>query len=153
MTSWGIGLMYQACGVQGMGRLASGATVSSSGGALLKDRAALEHEEQIVWTEDVSGFDYVRQTVERLSMTRRKPVGWHGTGRRVGYSVLKSDAPSGDTGRFVRRVFWVKDYDRSEQPDGTYKTSAPSEAVDPRTVAPGVWGELTERAWGGPLPD
>ncbi|MCX2179943.1 transcription factor [Streptomyces sp. SKN60] len=118
-----------------------------------KDRADLEHEEQIVWTEDVGGFDYVRQTVARLSTTRRKPVGWNGAGRRVGYSVLKSDAPSGDTGRFVRRVFWVKDYDRSEQPDGTYKTSAPSEAVDPRTVAPGVWGELTDRAWGGPLPD
>ncbi|GHF56250.1 hypothetical protein GCM10010504_25520 [Streptomyces griseus] len=54
-------------------------------------------------------------------------------------------------GRFIRRVFWVKEYDRSEQPDGTYGTAAPSEAVDPRTVAPGVWGELTERAWGGPL--
>lgn len=145
--------MYQACRVQDMGRFARGVTVSSSGGALLEDHAALEHEEQIVWTEDVGGFDYVRQTVTRLSTTRRKPVGWNGTGRRVGYSVLKSDAPSGDTGRFVRRVFWVKDYDRSEQPDGTYKTSAPSEAVDPRTVAPGVLGELTERAWGGPLPD
>ncbi|MFF5801868.1 DUF6009 family protein [Streptomyces sp. NPDC012746] len=119
-----------------------------------KDRAALEHEEQIIWTEDVGSFDYVRQTVAHLSTTRQKPVTWRGTGRRVGYSVLKSDAPSGDTpGRFVRRVFWVKDYDRSEQPDGTYKTSAPSEAVDPRTVAPGVWGELTERAWGAPLPD
>ncbi|MFF9017268.1 DUF6009 family protein [Streptomyces sp. NPDC014870] len=120
---------------------------------MLEDRAALEHEEQIVWTEDVGDFDYVRQTVARLSTTRQKPVGWNGAGRRVGYSVLKSDAPSGDTGRFVRRVFWVKAYDRSEQPDGTYKTSAPSEAVDPRTVAPGVLGELTERAWGGPLPD
>ncbi|MGW6943795.1 DUF6009 family protein [Streptomyces xanthophaeus] len=119
-----------------------------------KDRAALEHEEQIVWTEDVGSFDYVRQTVADLSTTRQKPVAWRGTGRRVGYSVLKPDAPSKDApGRFVRRVFWVKEYDRSEQPDGTYKTSAPSEAVDPRTVAPGVWGELTERAWGGPLPD
>ncbi|MFB6631991.1 DUF6009 family protein [Streptomyces sp. NPDC056362] len=114
----------------------------------------MEHEEQIVWTEDVGGFDYVRQSVDHFSTTRQKPVGWHGTGRRVGYSVLKSDAPSGDTpGRFTRRVFWVKDYDRSGQPNGTYKTSAPSEAVDPRTVAPGVWGELTERAWGSPLPD
>ncbi|MFD3537221.1 DUF6009 family protein [Streptomyces sp. NPDC058664] len=75
-----------------------------------------------------------------MSTTRQKPVGWNETGLRVGYSVLKPDAPSGDTtGRFVRRVFWVKDYDRSEQPDGTYKTSEPSEAVDPRTVAPGVW--------------
>ncbi|MEU7566115.1 DUF6009 family protein [Streptomyces fradiae] len=120
---------------------------------MLEDRAALQHEEQIVWTEDVGGFDYVRQSVHRSSATRQKPVAWRGSGRRVGYSVLKSDAPSGETpGKFVRRVFWVKDHDRSEQPNGTYKTSAPSEAVDPRTVAPGVWGELTERAWGGPLP-
>ncbi|MFI8398719.1 DUF6009 family protein [Streptomyces sp. NPDC085463] len=36
---------------------------------------------------------------------------------------------------------------------GKHKTSAPSEAVDPRTAAPGVLGELTERPWGGPLPD
>ncbi|MFH9667729.1 DUF6009 family protein [Streptomyces globisporus] len=117
-----------------------------------EDRAALEHEEQIVWTEEVEDYDYVRQSVERSSSTRRRPVAWTGAGRRVGYAVLRPAAPSGDVpGRFIRRVFWVKDYDRSEQPDGTYKTTAPSEAVDPRTVAPGVWGELTERAWGGPL--
>ncbi|MFI9190476.1 DUF6009 family protein [Streptomyces californicus] len=52
---------------------------------------------------------------------------------------------------FTRRVFWVKEHDRSEQPDGAYSSGAPSEAVDPRTVAPRVCGELTERAWGGPL--
>ncbi|MFB8403092.1 DUF6009 family protein [Streptomyces sp. NPDC055912] len=127
--------------------------MSSAAGASSKDHADSEHEEQIVWTEDMGGFDYVRQTEARLSTTRRKPVAWNGVGRRVGYSVLKTDAPSVDTGRFVRRVFWVKDYYRSEQPDGTYKASAPSEAVDPRTVAPGVLGELTELAWGGPLPD
>lgn len=50
---------------------------------MLEDCAALQHEEQIVWTEDVGGFDYVRQTVARLSTTRRKPVGWNGAGRRV----------------------------------------------------------------------
>jgi len=114
---------------------------------------ALAHEESIVWAEDAEKFDYVRQSVELSVSTRRRPVPWHGTGRRVGYAVLRSDAPSGDVpGKFVRRVFWVKDHDRSEQPEGTYKCSAPSEAVDPRTVAPGVWGTLTERAWGGPLP-
>ncbi|MFD3504642.1 DUF6009 family protein [Streptomyces sp. NPDC058678] len=57
------------------------------------------------------------------------------------YAVLRADAPSSDSpGQFIRRVFWVKEHDRSEQPDGTYKTSAPSEAVDPRTLSPGVWG-------------
>ncbi|MCZ1000414.1 hypothetical protein O1M63_23945 [Streptomyces mirabilis] len=54
---------------------------------MLEDPKALEYEENIVWTEDVEGFDYVRQSVAQ---------------------------------------------------------SAPSEAVDPRTVAPGVWGEITE---------
>ncbi|MGW1595410.1 DUF6009 family protein [Streptomyces sp. NPDC002343] len=114
---------------------------------------ALEHEDGIVWTEDVEAFDYVRQSVEPSVSTRRNPVPWRGSGRRVGYAVLRPDAPSGVVpGKFVRRVFWVKEHDRSEQPNGTYKRTAPSEAVDPRTVAPGVWGELTERAWGASLP-
>ncbi|GHE54720.1 hypothetical protein GCM10014715_04710 [Streptomyces spiralis] len=115
---------------------------------------ALEHEDGIVWTEDIDRLDYVRQSVELSVSTRRGPVPWRGNGRRVGYAVLRSDAPSGDVpGKFVRRVFWVKEHDRSERPNGTYRRSAPSGAVDPRTVAPGVWGELTDRAWGAPLPE
>ncbi|AZM89012.1 transcription factor [Streptomyces sp. W1SF4] len=113
------------------------------------------HEDDIVWTEDVESFDYVRETVVDNAGTRRRPVSWRGhAGRRVGYAVLKQDAPNSDgaPGMFSRRVFWVKEHDRSEQPDGVYSTGAPTEAVDPRTVAPGVWGELTERAWGGKLP-
>ncbi|WTC17131.1 DUF6009 family protein [Streptomyces cellulosae] len=123
-------------------------------GPVVENRKALEYEDDIVWTEDIERFEYVRQSVELSAGTRRRPVPWRGTGRRVGYAVLCPDAPSGDVpGNFVRRVFWVKEYDRSEQPNGTYRHSAPSEAVDPRTVAPGVWGKLTERAWGAPLPE
>jgi hypothetical protein len=119
---------------------------------MLEDPKALEYEENIVWTEDVEGFDYVRQSVAQSAKTRRGPVSWRGSGRRVGCAVLRGDAPSGAVpGHFVRRVFWVKEHDRSEQPKGMYQRSAPSEAVDPRTVAPGVWGEITERAWGAPL--
>ncbi|MDX3066825.1 DUF6009 family protein [Streptomyces sp. ND04-05B] len=118
-----------------------------------KDPADIQHEERIVWTEDIDGFDYVRETLTAEASTRARPVPWHGAGRRVGYSTLKRDAPSNDSaGRFTRRIFWVKEHDRSERPDGVYKTATPSEGVDPRTVAPGVWGEVTERAWGGPLP-
>ncbi|MER5204360.1 DUF6009 family protein [Streptomyces sp. NPDC002825] len=29
----------------------------------------------------------------------------------------------------------------AEQPDGVYNYGAPTEAVDPRTVARGVWGD------------
>ncbi|WP_319214663.1 MULTISPECIES: DUF6009 family protein [unclassified Streptomyces] len=130
------------------------AVTATTGGRVGENSKALEYEDGIVWTEDVEGFDYVRQSVELSVSTRRGPVAWRGTGRRVGYAVLRPDAPSGDVPRqFVRRVFWVKEYDRSEQPNGTYADSAPSEAVDPRTIAPGVWGELTERAWGAPLPE
>ncbi|MFB7370330.1 DUF6009 family protein [Streptomyces sp. NPDC056222] len=64
----------------------------------------------------------------------------------------EQDAPSAPDapGAFARRVFWVKEHDRS-RPDGVYNSGALTEAVDPRTVAPGVWGELTEPAWGGEL--
>ncbi|MFI1964615.1 DUF6009 family protein [Streptomyces pathocidini] len=118
-----------------------------------KDPDDIQHEERIVWTEDIDGFDYVRETLTTEAGTRARPVPWHGAGRRVGYATLKRDAPSNDSaGRFTRRIFWVKEHDRSERSDGVYKTATPSEGVDPRTVAPGVWGEVTERAWGGPLP-
>lgn len=122
---------------------------------LNEDPSLIAYEDGIVWTEDVDGFDYVRQSVEWFAVSRRRPIAWRGAGRRVGYSVLRDDAPSGEDapGRFVRRIFWVKGCDRCDQPSGTYRTSAPSEAVDPRTVAPGVWGALTERAWGAPLPE
>ncbi|MGW3848670.1 DUF6009 family protein [Streptomyces fagopyri] len=117
------------------------------------DPADIQHEERIVWTEDIDRFDYVRESLTTDAGTRARPVSWHGAGRRVGYSTLKRDAPSNDVaGRFTRRIFWIKEHDRSERPDGVYKDATPSEGVDPRTVAPGVWGEVTERAWGGPLP-
>lgn len=116
-----------------------------------KDPEAIQHEDGIVWTEDITPLDYVRETLEPSAGTRRRPVPWRGPGRRVGYSVLKSNAPSDPPGMFSRRVFWVKEHDRSEKPQGVYETGTPAEGVDPRTVEPGVWGRLTERAWGGPL--
>lgn len=117
------------------------------------DPEVLKHEDRIVWTEDIEELDYVRETLVTDAGTRRRAVPWHGPGRRVGYSVLKADAPSGDgPGMFIRRIFWVKEYDRSEHENGPYKTGAPSEGVDPRTVKPGVWGEQNDRAWGGSVP-
>lgn len=111
----------------------------------------IRHEDGIVWTEDISRLDYVREVVDETAATRRRPLPWRGPGRRVGYSVLAADAPNnGMPGMFTRRIFWVNDHDRSEQPNGVYRTGTPSEGVDPRTVAPGVRGELTDRAWGAP---
>lgn len=105
------------------------------------------NEIEIVWEEDFTKFDYVREIVIDAG-TRQKPVKWGGEGRRVGYAVLSKEAPSNFARMFKRRMFFLKDYDRDREPEGTYKTGAPCEAVDPRTVAPNKWGELTDLAWG-----
>lgn len=116
------------------------------------DPKLIAHETEIVWTEDIERFDYVREYLDQCAGTRRRPVRWDRRGRLVGYAVLAADAPNnGNPGYFNRRVFWVSEDDRSERPDGKYEVGAPAEAVDPRTVAPGVWGQMTERASGGPL--
>jgi Family of unknown function (DUF6009) len=116
----------------------------------------LEHEDEIVWEEDPEYLPYVREMFA-FAGTRRRPVPfpYKGLGRRVGYAVLRHDAPheDGAPGVFSRRFFWVKDYDRSESPDGTfYRTGCPAEGVDPLTVRVGARGRVTERAWGAPLP-
>ncbi|MDH6707394.1 hypothetical protein P3T27_004131 [Kitasatospora sp. MAA19] len=69
----------------------------------------------------------------------------------VGYAILGPDARSSRaSGTFRRRVFWLLPHDRDQDPEGLYSTGVPSEAVDPRTVAPGVKGYKTECSEGGP---
>jgi hypothetical protein len=116
----------------------------------LIDPAALAHEIEIRWLEDPDQLDYVRQSLERLSSRKGRPP-YHRDGRMVGYAVLGPGAPaSRASGTFRRRVFWLLPHDRDQHPDGLYASGAPSEAVDPRTVAPTVKGDKTERSQGGP---
>jgi hypothetical protein len=108
------------------------------------------HEADLVWLEDISGLDYVRQSLDRLPTRRGRPA-YHRDGRMVGYAQLEPDAkPSRSSGTFRRRVFWLLPHDRDTLPDGLYATGAPAEAVDPRTLAPGSKGRKTERSEGGP---
>jgi hypothetical protein len=116
----------------------------------LIDPEQLAHEADIVWLEDIGELEYVRQTLERLPSKRGRPA-YHRAGRMVGYAVLGPTAKSSpQSGTFRRRVFWLLPHDRDQQPDGLYATGAPSEAVDPRTLAPTVKGYKTERSEGGP---
>jgi Family of unknown function (DUF6009) len=118
----------------------------------------LSSELAIVWLYDLDDFDYVREseittTGRRNNPTKgvrpfRAPEG----GRVIGYSILHPTAPARSPFCFERRIFWVKDYDRSESIDTPYAKHAPYEAVDPRTVAAGQPGTITKRAWGTPLP-
>lgn len=109
----------------------------------------LTHESDIVWEIDIDDIDYVREGFATAG-TRSRPVPWsdHNEGKRVGYAVLTDTAPANGPGRFERRVFFLKSHDRNEDPDGVYENMAPSEAVDPQTVAAGEPARLTKRAWG-----
>lgn len=110
----------------------------------------LAHENQLVWLEDFFTLDYVRQSLDRLPNRRGRPA-YHRDGRMVGYALLGRTASSSwASGTFRRRVFWLLPHDRDTDPQGLYATGAPSEAVDPRTVAPGTKGYKTRRSEGGP---
>ncbi|WP_433259185.1 DUF6009 family protein (plasmid) [Streptosporangium sp. CA-135522] len=110
----------------------------------------LIHEIDFVWLEDPELLEYVRQSLERLPNRKRKPA-YHRDGRMIGYAILSPAAKASPvSGTFHRRVFWLLPHDRDQQPGGPYVTGAPSEAVDPRTLAPTVVGYKTERSEGGP---
>lgn len=99
----------------------------------LIDPKDLTHETDLVWLEDITHLDYVRQSLHRVSSRRQPP--YHRDGRLVGYATLGTTAKaSRASGTFLRRVFWLAPHDRDQQPNGLYATAAPSEAVDPRTL-------------------
>jgi hypothetical protein len=110
----------------------------------------ISHETDIVWLEDISALDYVRQSLDRLPSRRGRPA-YHRDGRMIGYALLGPTArASRPSGTFRRRVFWLLPHDRDTQPDGLYAKGAPAEAVDPRTLQPCIKGYKTERSEGGP---
>ncbi|MEU6987927.1 DUF6009 family protein [Streptomyces sp. NPDC046324] len=109
----------------------------------------ISYEVALVWLESVDELDYVRQSLDRLPTRRGKPA-YHRDGRMIGYAQLGPGArPSHSSGTFRRRVFWLLPHDRDTDPDGLYATGVPAEAIDPRTLAPGVKGSKTERSKGG----
>lgn len=116
----------------------------------------LVYEDRIVWLEDVTKLRYVRERVDSYARRRRAgPSYWRRVlhpGRLVGYADLKPDAPNvgglGGRGCFARRYFWVTEWDADSGQGPYLPTGAPVEAVDPLTVAPGLPGRMTPRAWG-----
>ncbi|MFF2128359.1 DUF6009 family protein [Streptomyces olivochromogenes] len=110
----------------------------------------ISHETDLIWLEDTTHLDYVRQSLDRLPTRKGRPA-YHRDGRMVGYALLGPDAKaSRSSGTFRRRVFWLLPHDRDSEPEGLYVTGAPAEAVDPGTLAARVKGYKTERSEGGP---
>ncbi|MFF1359176.1 DUF6009 family protein [Streptomyces sp. NPDC058297] len=110
----------------------------------------IRYESDLVWLEDITDLDYVRQSLDRLPTRRGKPA-YHRDGRMVGYATLTPrPRPPAHQARSAARVFWLLPHDRDTQPEGLYETGAPAEAVDPRTLDAGTKGYKTERSEGGP---
>lgn len=67
----------------------------------------LAQEAEIVWLEDLTDLDYVRQALDKVNTRQGKPR-YERDGRLIGYSDLAPKAPrSADSGLFARRTFYL----------------------------------------------
>jgi hypothetical protein len=111
---------------------------------------ALQYETAIVWAP---GFDpatvrYVREKYITCQRRRGRIAWWGHAGRLVGWANVSGEMRA-TNGHFSRRMFWLNTHDAAPGQTGPYDNGGgPVEAVDPRSIVPGVPGELTERAWG-----
>lgn len=116
--------------------------------SVVDDRSLIRCESKIIWLRDVNTMPYVREFLNyscRKRIGKMKYKGWE----IVGYAELEKNAETNImNGLYIRRGFWLKEYDRANQPDGIYKVGCPVEAVDPLTISPKIIGEMTDRAWG-----
>lgn len=92
-------------------------------------------EERITWlVVDPLQFTYLREGTFLLARRRGKPR--FPAHLFVGYSEIRADAV-GFQGRFFRRVWWLKEYDRDLSPEGSYSAGHPCEAVIPASIQVG----------------
>jgi hypothetical protein len=108
-------------------------------------------EARIVWLEDISKLDYVREKVAECVTRRMGPPYKKDHFQRlrmVGYSELLPETERGLDG-FKRRFFFLKEHDRFYEPGvvkDKYQTGSPLMATDPRTVQPNRRGRKTPRS-------
>ncbi|NLX53644.1 MAG: transcription factor [Planctomycetaceae bacterium] len=100
----------------------------------------LSYEKSIVWLSDIAELPFVRARLVQGVRSRRGAIYLEDDARVVGYSKLTPNAPrSADTNGYIRRVFYLKPGDLARRPP-----DIPSSAVDPRTVLPGIPGEVVK---------
>ena len=108
------------------------------------DAAELQYEEKIVWLEDIAPLYFVRESMswQTYGVGKRGPIKLRAprkggmVTRHVGYATISNNRYIGS---FPRRIFWVKGDDEAPV-GGARGYGMPCEAVDPRSVAPGVPG-------------
>ncbi|MEP0872090.1 DUF6009 family protein [Trichocoleus desertorum AS-A10] len=106
----------------------------------------IEAESEIVWLQDISNIDYVREETWFTAEPYCPPPKIYGQ-TVVGYSVLKPGIKP-ERGPYTRRLFTLRPHDRFYDPRGIYQKSFPVEAVDPKTVQPGIRGVKTDKIKG-----
>ncbi len=96
----------------------------------------LSYEQSIVWLQSLDGLDFVRSTFIRTAKSRRGPLAVSGGSMILGYAKLTEDAPiNRETGRYTRRVFYLKEEDSLLN-----MNQFPKGSIDPRSVLPSVSG-------------
>lgn len=125
------------------------------------ETSGLSLENGIVWLESPELHEYVREvfypcdtpdgpTIYEGCRQELGNPGEPGERRVIGWATLPKDAPPiphYSRCCWARRIFYVKEYDRSNRPDA-FNGDKPWEGIDPLTVAPGKYGEHNDRAWG-----
>jgi len=89
---------------------------------------------KIVWLEDVSNCDYVRQGYVYSKKKKGKPAFKSvNTSRLVGYEELDPATTTRKSAEY-RAIYTLRAYDRDSEPEGIYKTEKPTEAVNPKLL-------------------
>lgn len=104
---------------------------------------SLQFETDIIWLEDISKLPYVRCFEQPVRNRRGTPGKCHFNNeetRLIGYANLSKDAPCNNW-YSVRRIFTIRRED--ERNPVSIPQDMPTEAVDPRTVKPGIKGVKT----------
>lgn len=99
------------------------------------DDDPLAYEKSIMWLEDIDPIRFVRTVEVRCARSRRGALNLSTGERVIGYAKLTPDAPRDPkTDHYTRRLFYLKASDTDP------RSSVPPDAVDPRTILPGVRG-------------
>lgn len=99
----------------------------------------LELESEIVWLrEDLHLMPYIREAFLSTTRPYSKPPKSNKEKVIVGYAMLKPGLKSTRGASYLIRHFYLKPQDRYFDPNGTYKTDYPSDAVDPMSIQVGV---------------
>jgi pSer/pThr/pTyr-binding forkhead associated (FHA) protein len=104
------------------------------------DNGPLSREAAIVWLEDIRNLPFVRQLLVRQCKSRRGKLDLPGDEQLIGYAkLIKGTAADPETGRYSRRVFYLRPEDRAAIREGNIPRE--NHVVDPVTILPSQPGK------------